>query len=350
MARTAVIGMKYIAAFAMALAPLVLSSPGSAAEKVKIAYIGGTADVGFYIADARGYLRDEGIEAEFTVFDSSTRMVAPLANGDIDVGSGAASAGLYNAFERGISMRIVADKSGDKGSLSYQDFVVRKSLWDSGEIRGFKDWKGRKIGSTGQGNNESAVIDEALRTVGLTSKDIDITHLSMPQQVAAFASGAIDASILAEPFLSAAIKSGSVVNVMPVTKVRDPSVTGIIIYSDHLIKQRPDVARKLMKAYVRGLRDYTDVLKDNRIAGPGADDVIEIIARYSTVKDKTLLRNVIPHAVNPDGHIPDESLRKDWDFYKSEGIIKGNVTVDMILDQSWVDAAVKELGPYKPKQ
>jgi NitT/TauT family transport system substrate-binding protein len=348
MARASAAGMTYVAA--LVLAPLIFSSPGRAAEKVQIAYIGGTADVGFYIADARGYLRDEGIEAVFTIFDSSTRMVAPLANGDIDVGSGAASAGLYNAFERGISMRIVADKSGDKGSLSYQGFVVRKSLWDSGEVRGFKDWKGRKIGSTGQGNNESAVIDEAMRSVGLTSKDIDITHLSMPQQVAAFASGAIDASILAEPFLSAAVKSGSIVNVMPVTKVRDPSVTGIIIYSDHLIKNRPDVAKRLMKAYVRGLRDYTDVLKDNRLAGPGAEEVVDIIARYSTVKDKTLLRNVIPHAVNPDGHIPDESLRKDWEFYKAEGIIKGNVTVDMILDQSWVDAAVKELGPYKPKK
>jgi NitT/TauT family transport system substrate-binding protein len=347
MARASAAGMTYVAA--LVLAPLIFSSPGRAAEKVQIAYIGGTADVGFYIADARGYLREEGIEAVFTVFDSSTRMVAPLATGDIDVGSGAVSAALYNAFERGITMRVVADKAGDKGSLSYQSFVVRKTLWDAGEMRDFKAWKGHKIASTGQGNNESAVLDEALRSAGLTSKDVDIVYLSMPQQVAAYASGAIDASIIAEPFFSAAVKSGSVVDMMPVTKVRDPSVTGIIIYSDNLIKNRPDVAKRLMKAYVRGLRDYTDVLKDDRIAGPGAADVIDIIARYSTVKDKTLLRNVIPHAVNPDGHIPDESLRKDWEFYKAEGIIKGNVTVDMILDQSWVDAAVKDLGPYKPK-
>jgi NitT/TauT family transport system substrate-binding protein len=52
---------------------------GQAADQVNIAYIGGTADVGFYIADAKGYLRDEGIEAKFTVFDSAARMVAPPA-------------------------------------------------------------------------------------------------------------------------------------------------------------------------------------------------------------------------------------------------------------------------------
>ena len=33
-----------------------------------------------------GYLQQEGVEAKFVVFDSSARMVAPLATGDIDVG------------------------------------------------------------------------------------------------------------------------------------------------------------------------------------------------------------------------------------------------------------------------
>ena len=227
---------------------LVLGLPVRAADKVTIAYIGGTADVGFYIADAKGFLKEEGIEANFIVFDSSARMVAPLATGEVDVGSGAVSAALYNAFERGITMRVVADKSGNKGSLSYQAVMVRRALWDSGEIRSLKDLKGRKFAATAQGNNESAVLDEAMRSVGLTTADVDKVYISMPQQVVAFANAAIDASFIAEPFLSAAVKNGSVVSMMPITQIRDPSVTGIIIYSDKLIKERPDVARKMAKA------------------------------------------------------------------------------------------------------
>src|ERR1700712_1217241 len=110
------------------------SWPAAAAEKIKIAYIGGTADVGFYIADANGFLKEEGIEAEFIRFDSSARMIAPLATGEIDVGSGAVNAGLYNAFERGITMKAVADKSGSAGSLSYQALVVRRALHESGRV------------------------------------------------------------------------------------------------------------------------------------------------------------------------------------------------------------------------
>ena len=339
----------FAALAALASTLVVAAQAARAADQVHIAYIGGTADVGFYIADAKGYLRSAGIEAKFTVFDSAARMVAPLATGEIDVGSGTVGAGTYNALERGITIRAVADKARNMGAYSYQGLVVRKALWDSGEIKSLKDLKGRKFGMTIQSGNEAAVLDQAMRTVGLTIKDIDATQLSMPQQVIAFANGALDASFLPEPFLSAAQHSGAGVNMMPVSKLRDNDVTGVIIYSDMLIKTRPDVAKRIMKAYIRGLRDYVDALKDTRLAGPGAEDVIDIIARYSVVKDRAVLRTIIPHFVDPNGEIGLASLEKDWAFYKANGFIKGDVTVSQLIDKRWVEAAVAELGPYKPK-
>ena len=336
-------------AAAVVLAIFANTSPATSADLVKIAYIGGTADVGFYIADARGYLKEAGIEVEFILAGSSAKMVAPLATGDVDVGSGAVSAALYNAFDRGITMRVVADKSGNKGSLSYQHFLVRKTLWDSGEVRTLKDLKGRKFAATAQGNNESAVVEEAMRSVGLSSRDLDKVTLSMPQQVAAFANNAIDATLIAEPFLSAILKSGTAVSMMPVTKVREHSVTGIVIYSDHLIKTKPDIARRMMAAYIRGLRFYTDALKDGRLAGPGADEVTDIIAKYSVIKDKALLRSTIPHSVDPDGHVPMDSLRKDWEYYAAEKLISGKVSVENVVDTSFVETALKLLGPYRPR-
>ncbi len=341
--------MKHMCARICVTAILLASSlPARSADLVKIAYIGGTADVGFYIADARGYLKEAGIEVEFILAGSSAKMVAPLATGDVDVGSGAVSAALYNAFDRGITMRVVADKSGNKGSLSYQHFLVRKDLWDSGQIRSLKDFKGRKFAATANGNNETAVVEEAMRSVGMTSKDLDKVTLSMPQQVAAFANNAIEVTLIAEPFLSAILKSGTAVSLMPVTKVREHSVTGIVIYSDHMIKTRPDVARRMMIAYIRGLRVYSDALKDDRLQGPGADEVVDIIAKYSVIKDKNLLRSTIPHSVDPNGRVPMDSLRKDWDYYVAEGLVNGKVTVENVVDGSFVEAALKEIGPYKP--
>ncbi len=332
-----------------ALAGAIVASAALAADKVTIAYIGGTADVGFYIADAKGFLKDEGIEANFVVFDSSARMVAPLATGEVDVGSGAVGAGTYNALERGITLRAVADKARNKGAYSYQGLLVRKDLYDSGKVRGLKDFRGLKFAMTAPGSNESAVLAEALASVGLRKEDVELTQLSMPQQVAAYASRAIDVSFLPEPFLTAAIKAGSAVQIAPVSTIRDDDVTGVIVYSDQLIKNRPDVARRMTRAYVRGLRVYVDALKDARLAGPGADQVIDIIAKYSTVKDKAVLREIIPHYVDPDGRVGVDSLKKDWAYFRAEGLITDKITVDQLIDNSLVDAAVRELGPYKPK-
>jgi NitT/TauT family transport system substrate-binding protein len=335
---------------AVALAYVATASLAYAADKVVIGYIGGMADVGFYVADAKGFLRDEGIEANFILFNSSSKMVAPLATGELDVGSGAVSAATYNALARGIPLRAAADKSRSKGVYSYTALVVRKALWDSGEIRTLKDLKGHRMAFTGgEGTNEHAVLAEAMQSVGLSYDDVEKIAISMPQQVAAYANGAVDASFLAEPFLSAVINAGVAVKMMPVSQLRENSVTGIELYSDHLITQRPDVALRLTKAYIRGLRVYVGALKDARLAGPGAEEVVDIISRYSTVKDKSLLLRTTPHYVDPDGRIYVDSLRKDWEFYRKEGLIKGDATVDQLVDTRWVDAAVKELGPYVPR-
>ena len=86
-----------------------------------------------------------------------------------------------------------------------------------------------------------------------------------------------------------------------------------------------------------------------RLAGPGAEEVVDIISRYSVVKDKAVLRSIVPHYVDPNGEIGVESLQKDWAFYKASGFIKGDVTVSQLIDRRWVEAAIKDLGPYKPK-
>ena len=51
---------------------------------------------------AKGYFKAAGIEVKFQPFSSASGMIAPLASGELDVGSGAVSAGHYNANERQI--------------------------------------------------------------------------------------------------------------------------------------------------------------------------------------------------------------------------------------------------------
>lgn len=329
------------------LAGITVAGLAHAAEKVKIAIIGGTADVGFYLADAKGWFADDGIDVEMITFDSGARMIAPMSTGEIDVGTGAVSAGLYAAVERSITMRIVADKGRNVKGMSFQGLMVRKALIDAGTVKSLADLKGRKIAFTGPGANDSAVMDEALRKIGSKFADVESIYLGLPAQLPAYQNGAIDASIMPEPFRSGVLKAGSAVEFMPAADLRDNDQTSAVVYSEAFIKNRPETAKKLMKGYIRGVRAYNDALKGGTISGPNADEVIDVMAKYSSIKDKALLRAIVPTAIDPDGKLSLESLRADLAFYKAQGQVKSDITADAVVDPSFAEATVAVLGPYR---
>ncbi len=66
------------------------------AQEMKTVKVGTTnlsSDIGLFLAEKRGYFKEEGVKVELIPFDSGAKMVAPLGAGDLDASAGAASAG-----------------------------------------------------------------------------------------------------------------------------------------------------------------------------------------------------------------------------------------------------------------
>src|SRR5215469_18245314 len=85
----------------------------SHAQELAVGTIGASSDSPFFIADKRGYFKDEGLTVKFIRFDSAAKAMAPLGTGELAVASGATSAALYNAVKRGVPLKIVADKASN---------------------------------------------------------------------------------------------------------------------------------------------------------------------------------------------------------------------------------------------
>ena len=79
-----------------------------------------------------GFFSDEGLEISILGFNSAAQMIAPLGTGELDVGGGTVSAGLYNAVARGINLKIVADQASMKPGYGYSSLMVRRDLVDGG--------------------------------------------------------------------------------------------------------------------------------------------------------------------------------------------------------------------------
>jgi NitT/TauT family transport system substrate-binding protein len=332
----------------VALALATLISSAQAADQVRIGIARTMSDSGYYIADALGFFREEGIEVSLIDFKSAAQMVAPLGSGELDVGGGTVSAGLYNAVARGIDLKVVADQASMRPGYGYSSLMVRKDLVDGGRYKTFADLKGMKVAIGAPGTGTASALNETLKRGGLKYADVEVVYLGFPEHLPAYRNKAIDASITNEPTMTRAIEDGVAVRVAGNDITYPDQQTAVTFYSDNFIRNRRDVAERFMRAYLRGVRVYNDALKDGRLAGPKANEVIPILVKYTTIKDESMFRRMVPSYCNPDGEVNVTSLKKDLEFFRELGLIeKKDASVDGVVDSSFAKAAVAKLGPYR---
>jgi len=341
-------GVKHILRGVVAsLAVVLAAAPGVAADKVVVGMIGSISDAPVFVALDKGYFAEAGIDASLENMGSLAKQIAPLSSGQLDVGFGAISAGLYNAVGRDISIRVVADKGHNAPGYGYNAILVRKDLVDSGAVKTLADLKGRTVATIGVGSADMSILNEAMRTVGLSFDDIKQTALVLPNHLVALQNKGIEVTLTPEPYATMIVDLGLAVRLKTVDEFYPNQQQTVMVYSAKFMKDRPDVALRFMQAYLRGVRTYVDSLKDGTMSGPNADEVIASIVKYTRTKDVALLKRIKPVVINGDGQVNRESMQKDWEFLKSKGLIEATTTPADITDLSIAEAAVKKLGPYK---
>lgn len=346
---TIVLGLTLSVFFPGAQAQAQKSSDGARLTPVKVGVVDASSDAGFFIADKKGYFRDEGLAVSFVSFNSAAKMVVPLGAGHLDVGGGASSAGLYNAIARGISIKIVADKGSMPAGYGYLQLLVRKDLVDSGRYKGLKDLKGMKVVGSGVGTASTSTLNEILKKVGGRASDVERVYMAFPQQVMALQNKAVDAAMITEPSATKVLQSGAVVKVIGGDEAYPNQQLAVVLYSGAFTREKPETARRFMRAYLRAVRDYNDALKDGKLAGANAPEVISILTEYTNIKDPELYKAITPNGCNPNGKVDEASLNNDLQFFKDERLIEGEVSLRQAVDNAFVEAALKDLGPYVPR-
>jgi NitT/TauT family transport system substrate-binding protein len=324
-------------------------SPVAAQTTVQVASAGIASDIGFFLALKKGYFRDEGLNVELTQMANAPQMIGPLGMGQLDVGAGTVAASLYNAVAQNIAIRAVADKGSMRKGYGFTGLMVRKDLVDSGRYKTYADLKGMKLAVGTFGSANASAMNEALKKGGLKWSDAaSIVALVFPQHIVAYQNKAIDASMTNEPTSTTVVQNGLAVRVAGNDEIYPSQQTAVVLYSENFARQKPQIAHKFMRAYVRAVRDYNDALKDGHIAGPNAEEVIATLVEHTFIKDAAIHRSITPAAIDPDGRMNLDGLRNDLAFFKEQKLLQDpNITVERIIDTSFVEQAVKELGPYK---
>jgi NitT/TauT family transport system substrate-binding protein len=324
---------------------------GFAAEldEVKIGTPLVISDAPIVIAEAKGYCREQGIRTTVINLVTGSQMVAPLGAGQIDIAAAATSAGLFNAAARGIGLKIVADKGSNLPGYAYVSLLVRKQLVDSGKFKTLKDLKGLRVAEPGKGGSTGSTVNEALKSAGLHYDDaVHVYNMGFPEMVTALKNGAIDAAIAPEPFNTFAREQGIAVR-FPSDAFYPRQTIAVVLYGPDFIAKRADVAHRFIVAYLKGVRFYNEAIRDGHFAGPKAAELIDLMVKETRYKDPALYQKMVPNGCDPDGRVDRPSLEKDLAFYRANKFVENEtIGVADVVDDSFVDAALKALGPYKP--
>jgi NitT/TauT family transport system substrate-binding protein len=148
----------------------------------------------------------------------------------------------------------------------------------------------------------------------------------------------VDAGVTTEPTATAAIRSGAAVVINGDDEIDPGHQIAVLLYSEDFTRRR-DTAIRFMRAYLRAVRFCNAALRDGKLAGDTAEEVIDIITKYTPLKDKNVLRAITPTGCNPNGRVNVASLQRDLNFYNSRGWATGKVALSDIVDESFVQEA-----------
>jgi sulfonate transport system substrate-binding protein len=155
------------------------------------------------LAKLTGAFDDAPYKVKFARFDYGPPLVQATASGDIDLGSVGDVPPITGAAKH-FGFKIVAVQRGADATKAPENIIVPKGS----PIQTLTDLKGKRI-AVPQGSSAHGLALLALKSVGLTPKDVEFVYLSPAAGGTAFNTGKVDAWSIWNPQSALAVKDGA---------------------------------------------------------------------------------------------------------------------------------------------
>jgi len=256
--------------FSTVLFTLLCASAALAADRMRIAYssISG-AYVGIWVAHDAGLFAKEGLDDQMILIPSATQLAQVTVAGDVDIAS-LGGGPMMAAVLSGADLKVIGN------NVNKMIF----SIHTKPEVKNVEELRGKRIGVTRFGSSSDVSARYALRKYNLDpQKDVILLQLgSMSSIFGALRSGAIEGALVSPPtqFLSEKIGFKELVSI---TDMDFAYPNPAMAVPGDLIRKRPDLLDRFMRAYVRGVHR----------ARNDREFTIKSLAKYTTVTDAVLL-------------------------------------------------------------
>lgn len=305
--------------------------------KVSLGMLRLTSSAPLFIAMDKGYFAEEGIEIDPQWFDAAQPIAVATASSKVNVGATGITAGLYNMAAKGQKLYIVADKGREEKGFPSSALLANSDAY-AGGLTSIEALAGKRIGITQKGSTFEYMAGRLLEAKGLSLSDVELVPLGKLSAVmAALQTAQIDACILNEPNVTKVQKEGYGTMITPIAEIM-PYQTSAVFYSPEFA-QNKDAGVRFMKAYNKACNYYYDAVAGKKDPAQ-LDEIVKIIAKYVKTPEADIKLG-LPY-IDKDGKLLAEDITTQIDWYKSHGLIDGELKAADVVNTSFLDEAMKK--------
>ena len=209
-----------------------------------------------WVAKEEGFYKRFGVDADLILIEGSTRGAQALISGDLPM-IGMGGQAVISARARGSDLISVA------GVVNKMNYI----FVGSPNVKSPEDLKGKRIGISQIGTASYHAVVLALKQWHLDSRRDRITILQVGTQaarVASLNSGGSD-SIIVNPGLNSAMKQRGYNIIADFSELPIPYPLQLLVTRDRLLRNDPDLAERLIKAFVAGNTFTLEPKNKNRV-------------------------------------------------------------------------------------
>jgi len=308
---------------AVLAAPAVVHAQ-AAAPKLRIGFWPVAAGLPFFAAVDKGYFKEAGLDVEPLKFAGAQQVMEGMLAGRCDGsanGTGSANLAIGEIAQPGLFKIFCTNPSNAKFVLD--EFIVAQ---DS-PIKTMAELAGKKVAS-GPGIQNVTLCKTMLERAG--AKGAVVSELPIGQHVAALVAGQVDACYTLEP-------TGTVGRMNGTTRVIEAGVVAKYILGDPMapwhggaaslttefIKKNPEVAKKYITAYARGVE----------LVRSKPDEARQFMKGYTAIEGKlTAEVPLASYMLYNEFKLSDVAyFQKFYDLFTEKGIFEKKVAVDALL-------------------
>ena len=330
---------RVIASAALALTNLwmvaALSQPIIARELLLAEPVHHVGFLPIYVAQRKGYFKDEGIDLMSSVLPAGGFVTAVL--------SGEAFAYIasvdHNAFAR----------ANGKSLMAVSNLVARANIYMmvrtdippmTGDLPSYL--KGKRIAVAAYGSTPNNVLRYFLKKWNLDPiQDVTLIEVANSSAVtASIKAKQVDLGVSSEPFITQLYKAGLWTQpIFNAGKELGPFVDTALSVRGDMIEKDPATVKGFVRALIRGLA-YTDAHRAEMI------DFAKMEFPTASEDDlkASLDRSFADGLFSTDGFIPEQAWTTGEAIVREPGILKQPVPYDEVIDMRFVNEVRKELN------